>query len=188
MVQLYNGKKMYEGCVFNTFEENSYHDSDFYAECVNIETGEIDVIEYDTTRFAGYGNAVIDLTELNLRLYLKKSFLKEVQKELETNKQLSTTVAINKTVKVVKGRKVPLGTVGTVFWRKSCNYDKYNRWWHNVMRLGIKDSAGNVYWINESNVEVMNPEQYLASPQVIIRKCKKARSNLYNNLKNKFEW
>lgn len=52
------------------------------------------------------------------------------------------------TVKVVKGRKVPVGTVGTVFWMGEGNYGK--------TRLGIRDAAGQTHWVPDAgNVEVI---------------------------------
>lgn len=52
------------------------------------------------------------------------------------------------TVKVVKGRKVPKGTVGVVFWMGESGYGK--------TRLGIRDAAGETHWVPDAgNVEVM---------------------------------
>ena len=64
----------------------------------------------------------------------------------------------NNSVVVVKGRKVPIGTTGIVFWMRPSGYD------HNYAddaepeyRLGIKDSSGNVYWTTTKNVELVDP-------------------------------
>jgi hypothetical protein len=46
--------------------------------------------------------------------------------------------------KVVKGRKVPVGLRGTVFWMGDGQYGT---------RVGLKDDAGTVYWTAASNVE-----------------------------------
>ena len=48
------------------------------------------------------------------------------------------------TVTVVKGRKVPVGTTGEVFWVGEGKYG-----W----RVGIKDAEGEVHWTAVTNVE-----------------------------------
>ena len=187
-VRYYDGTTEYEGCVFNKYEHNGYNDSDFYAECVNIETGKIDTVEYDTTRCGGNGTAEIDLTETNYRLYQKAAYGRQIKDGFIYNRNSAVQVAKGKEVKVVKGRKVPIGTVGVVFWRKECNYDRYQREWHTVMRIGIKTADGNTYFLSEQNVEVVDPEQYLATPQEIIKACKKGRSKSYLSFKKAFNW
>lgn len=49
-------------------------------------------------------------------------------------------------VKVVKGRKVPIGTVGTVFWIG-------DNQWGEGKRLGIEGDDGETYWTAASNCE-----------------------------------
>lgn len=51
-----------------------------------------------------------------------------------------------KVVRVVKGRKVPKGTVGEVIWTGSSNWGP---------RIGLKTSAGEVHWTVPGNVEVI---------------------------------
>jgi len=64
------------------------------------------------------------------------------------------------TVIVVKGRKVPKGIVGKVFWvGQAPDQSWYGQRYHShreinyVVRLGFKDEQGTVYWINSSNVD-----------------------------------
>lgn len=60
--------------------------------------------------------------------------------------------AKGKKVRVYKGRKVPVGTTGTVFWVG----EKVNNFGYRPtyeMRLGFKDDAGTVYWVNADNCE-----------------------------------
>lgn len=52
-----------------------------------------------------------------------------------------------KTVKVVKGRKVPVGLIGQVFWRGQTKYG---------YRVGIEVMDGVRIFVAESNVEVVN--------------------------------
>lgn len=58
-----------------------------------------------------------------------------------------------KVVKVGKGRKVPKGTTGEVFWYGAGkSYTGYGR---GPMRVGFKDAAGNTHWTDANNVEVV---------------------------------
>ena len=65
-----------------------------------------------------------------------------------------------KTVKVVKGRKVPIGTVGVCFWMGQTNYGKYGDPWgiYTKERIGIKNEAGEVFWTALDNVELVRGE------------------------------
>lgn len=63
-------------------------------------------------------------------------------------------------VEVVKGRKVPIGTKGTVIWiGEGRSYAPRRYSWRNAYaagpkRVGIKDAEGTVHWTAASNVEV----------------------------------
>jgi hypothetical protein len=52
-------------------------------------------------------------------------------------------------VRVVKGRKVPRGTEGRVFWIGTDGFDK--------PKIGFKDDAGATHWTAASNVEIIIP-------------------------------
>lgn len=58
-----------------------------------------------------------------------------------------------KTIKVVKGRKVPKGTVGECIWYGEGA--KYSYYGSVPMRVGPKTSDGTVFWTAASNVEVV---------------------------------
>lgn len=62
---------------------------------------------------------------------------------------------LDKPVRVVKGRKVPIGTEGTVFWIKAVNYSKYCNWWSWEYRIGFKDVNGNAFFTSEKNIELV---------------------------------
>lgn len=92
------------------------------------------------------------------------SELEEIKKYMILKGNMSATsgVAIvqeygHKTVKVVKGRKVPIGTIGEVFWLGSYCHSPYGDPWgiYTTYRCGIKDEDGNVYWTSVDNIEVM---------------------------------
>lgn len=63
----------------------------------------------------------------------------------------------NKRVKVIKGRKVPKGTEGVVFWMGSyCNSLFGDPWGINTTyRCGIKDDDGKVHWTSLDNIELV---------------------------------
>ncbi len=68
--------------------------------------------------------------------------LKEIEAEIEDLK----TVRKGSDVKVVRGRKVPVGTTGKVFWIGDTAYG---------VRVGINTSGGETVWTAVTNVEVV---------------------------------
>jgi hypothetical protein len=60
---------------------------------------------------------------------------------------------LDKRVKVVKGRKVPHGTEGVAFWVGMRNYSGEWFMWQAI--IGFKDDAGEVYFTNSKNLEVV---------------------------------
>ena len=62
---------------------------------------------------------------------------------------------LDKKVKVVKGRKVPVGTQGEVFWIGMRNYSRYGNWWSWEVRLGFKTETGETFFTSENNVELV---------------------------------
>ena len=61
-------------------------------------------------------------------------------------------------VKVVRGRKIPIGTVGECFWMGYKPYGYIRGGSDEVskaLRIGIRDAAGEVYWTTLNNVEVI---------------------------------
>ena len=61
------------------------------------------------------------------------------------------SVQKGKSVVVVKGRKVPHGVRGVVFWEGEGGLHNHG------LRIGIKDAADTVHWTAASNVEVVLP-------------------------------
>ena len=62
-----------------------------------------------------------------------------------------------KRVKVVKGRKVPHGTEGVVFWVKRYDNSKYGDPWgiYSNTRVGFKDDSGQVFFTAFNNVALV---------------------------------
>ena len=188
MIKDYNGNVTYQGCVFNLWEHNSYNDSDFYADVIDPITGEIKSIEYDTTRYAGCGTAQanIDLTKENYYTYLQNSYEKQLNEFVKKYQDDLRKVDKDKKVIVVKGRKVPKGTEGVVFWVGTQNYDKYNRSGYEVTRIGIKDEFGKIFWTSASNVEVIIQNQL--SLEEIKHKFNEKQKNEYLEMAKRFNW
>lgn len=63
---------------------------------------------------------------------------------------MNTETIINKNdkIRVIKGRKFPIGTEGTVFWTAS-DQDQYGVW-----KIGVITTTGEKIYINDANVEV----------------------------------
>ena len=162
MAIINGGEVTYKGCVIRTWEHNGYDDSDFYADCVDVENGKIVTIEYDTTRCGGCGYAEADLTAENYAKYLHNGGRDNELAEAVTKAAFKAKeICKGKEVIVIAGRKVKHGVVGEVFWTKAVNYDCYRRWWNEELKIGIKDADGNVYWTYAKNVKVLDYRKYL---------------------------
>lgn len=107
----------HEGLVLSTGEHNWYGDSDFYAVVWDDEKGEPREIEYASTRGWTYANsATVDATpEIQAK---HDAWQRENERKAREVRQAieEATPRAGKTVKVIKGRKVPKGTVAKVVW------------------------------------------------------------------------
>lgn len=59
----------------------------------------------------------------------------------------------NEEVVVVKGRKVPLGTKGKVFWIGQPFTQGMSRFALTSFPIGIRDNTGQVHWTYDQNVK-----------------------------------
>lgn len=126
----------YEGCVLSTYERNGYHDSDFYAVVWDEEKQAVTEVEYDTTRCGDGGYAKVDATMDVLRkVYRYYWKLGRARFDKYTNPQMAKDFGKGDKVVVVRGRKIPQGTVGTVFWIGT-KYNFYN--YRDEERVGIE--------------------------------------------------
>lgn len=189
MIRWRDGKITNEGCVIGLWEHNGPWDSDFYARVIDPEKGTIEDIEYDSTCYAPSGNyAEVDLTKENYAKYLKNSFNNQLKAFLKKDIRQSNEIQIGRIVKVVKGRKVPIGTEGKVFYRKEVNYDPYGREWGKNVKIGIRDDEGNTYWTYEHNVKVSNNGLYRTPIKQLIKQLKEKRSKSFLNCKESYGW
>lgn len=152
------------GVVLALGEYNGYDDSDFYAVVWNADKGATERVGYASTRGWTYPNgAAVDATPEVVAEY--EAFCAAARKRAAAEKaaEEAATPRKGRTVKVVRGRKVPVGTVGTVIWygagKSFGPAPRYRGGWSTTapMRVGIKDAAGTVHWTAASNVEVVEP-------------------------------
>ena len=161
------GKTLFAGKVLADRERNFYDDSDFYV--VVFDGGELKTYEYGSTRYASRGYAEVDATP---------EVVKQAEEWLEkwAFEQFATVAAENarkpekgKQVRVVRGRKVPHGTEGVLFWLGEKTYGFRNK----VTTAGIRLEDGSVVFTNITNLVVVDPENYLDSLVEIQEKAKK---------------
>lgn len=150
----------YVGCVLDTYEHNGYEDSDFYAICWDEEEQKVVRVCYDTTRFWGYGRADIDATlEVLRKVY--RYYYNSGRKKFDSDWKFAQAKKVLKgdTVKVVRGRKIPQGTVGNVFWIGE-RYNIYSKKYED--RVGI-DVDGERLFLPLNYVEVIGWENRVSS-------------------------
>lgn len=160
-------KESYVGRVLETYEENGYHDSDFYAVVWDDETESILHKQYATTRFYsnGYGAKVDATPEVIAKATAerKSRFLKSA---IEADEETAKTVAKGKMVEINRGRK-NRGVIGEVFWVG--NPEKFSYYAKEHRSVGIKlnnekDDNGkfkNVVFAYDYNCDVVNYESHL---------------------------
>ena len=73
--------------------------------------------------------------------------LKDQQAERDAQGVANGEIVVGQTVKVYRGRKVPIGTVGIVFWVAD-KADRFDTW-----KIGIKDEAGVKHFLAINNVD-----------------------------------
>jgi len=161
-------KQVYSGHVLGT-GSRSYSDcSGEYAIVWDEENQTVTTVTFAHTGYGDNGRAVVDATpevRAKARAWLKNWAIQPLTEGLR-NLAYADARAIDKgtVVKVVRGRKVPKGTVGTVFWKGEKHYGvSYpntgfyrgtSRFYGNIAtRIGFKDEAGTVFWTNIDNVD-----------------------------------
>lgn len=142
-------KESYKGCVLSTYERNMYDDSDFLAVVWNGTS--LEHVEYATTRGWTYLNsAIVDATEETLnqvREYLTAIY---TQQMIDLAVKQSKQIEKGRIVRVVKGRKIAIGTTGTVVTICKNVYDEKNPKVMVKIGNGIQTTYAN-------NLEVVNP-------------------------------
>jgi hypothetical protein len=157
-------EQTYVGAVLMKYERNGYDDSDFVAVVYDEATDSLKHIEYASTRGWTYMNgATVDATEevqAKAREVVRRETFRDVTFAAAA---AAKTPEVGKTVRVVKGRKVPVGTQGTVVWKGESAYGKsrYGTWGKTTYRVGVKDAEGTVHFTAADNVTVVDPQEYM---------------------------
>ena len=162
-------KESYVGRVLETYEENGYNDSDFYAIVWDDETESIIHKQYATTRFYsnGYG-AKIDATPEIIEKATAERKARFLKSAIEKDEETAKTVAKGKMVEINRGRK-NRGIIGEVFWVG--NPDKFSYYAKEHRSVGIKldderDDNGkfkNIVFAYDYNCDVINFESHLTN-------------------------
>ena len=160
-------KETYVGRVLETYEENGYNDSDFYAIVWDDETNSLIHKQFATTRFYsnGYG-AKIDATPEIIEKATAERKTRFLKSAIEKDEETAKTVAKGKMVEINRGRK-NRGIIGEVFWVG--NPDKFSYYAKEHRSVGIKldderDDNGkfkNIVFAYDYNCDVINFESHL---------------------------
>lgn len=151
----------YEGLVTRHWESNHYDYSEFYAEVMDLETGEFRNILIGEWPYGYSYKCVVDATDENVQKFIAKRRPIIFNKIKYKYESMAKTVEKGKIVEIVKGKKAPIGTIGEVFWEKDECMRRYGHTIYEYTRIGIKDSNGNVYWTYADNCKVCNWENYM---------------------------
>jgi hypothetical protein len=159
-----------EGSIGTTVchrEANYYDDSDFYGTYYDRNSDEFKEVMYDTTRFAGGGNVIVDASEEIMTMYYRRKEVMGIKEMIHRQYAHANIPDVNKEVKVISGKKY-FGRSGKVFWKGANKFRTYYRNGYNKpdspenQVVGIEDSDGK-FFIPMSQVSVINvpsPEEY----------------------------
>ena len=180
-------KETYVGRVLETYEENGYNDSDFYAIVWDDETNSLIHKQFATTRFYsnGYG-AKIDATPEIVEKATAERKTRFLKSAIEKDEETAKTVAKGKMVEINRGRK-NRGIIGEVFWVG--NPDKFSYYAKEHRSVGIKldderDDNGkfkNIIFAYDYNCDVINFESHLTNTKELEKTAtNKAKSYSYS--------
>jgi hypothetical protein len=136
------------GLCIKDREMNGYNDSDWYMTVWNFEKNQPEEICFASTRgwaYPAYGSYA-DATPEVKALYNAWVAAKQEESRLYNIEVEKKTIRKYKEVKVVCGRKVPIGTVGRVFWIGQTQFGQ---------KVGIETASGQRHFTSINNVEVI---------------------------------
>jgi len=177
-----NGKVRFEGAVLTTRERNYYDDSDFYAVVWNEDKQQVEIDNYATTRMYCTRQAFADATEDVIKKasrWIHRNFFKNF---ITSHENKAKTPSYKKQVKVIRGRKIPKGTIGYVVeiyqWKNPYSFDT-----EYMARI---QTADRILTIPECYLEVVDWEQYVPSKMSMMRKWLKMNAlSIYINFQSK---
>lgn len=144
------------GLCIKDYERNGYNDSDWYMVVWNTAENKPETIEFASTRgwsYPCYGSSP-DATPEVLAAYeaWEKDYAEKMRREREAAE--AKLPKVGRTVRVVKGRKLPKGTTGRVFWYGADMYaSRYDV--NPSPRIGIELETGEKVFTSGGNVEVV---------------------------------
>ncbi len=144
-----NGEQTYTGVCLFPQQSSSIMDSyytDYGMIVYNMEKGSFDTIWYGSDRNDNMPHATVDASP---EMFAKWEALQTAQREARYAREELTRVMTperGKRLEVIRGRKVPHGTIGDCFWIGNNGYG---------VSVGIKDNAGKVYFTSIDNVQVI---------------------------------
>jgi hypothetical protein len=173
----------YAGCVLGTGSKSYHDDSDSYAIVWDEQSQSVTTAMYATTRCAADGHAVVDAAPeviAKAKAWLK-GWAAAALDEGYINQAYKDRATIEKgtEIRVWKGRKVPIGTTGTVFWKGQVHYgtgyhhkavDHFGprtSGGQTVTRVGFNDAQGTTWWTSIENVEKADRRMNLPSDDEI---------------------
>lgn len=140
----------HEGLVLATRERNGYDDSDFYAVVWDPENKTVGTVEYASTRYWTYANSATPDATPEVLVEVEAWLADQRDRQVEYMAAVDASeIRPGVTVEVVKGRKVPVGTVAEVVWR---GVDRYRSGrWSTSYRVGLMVDGERVF-LSEDNV------------------------------------
>lgn len=120
--------------------------------------GQFRWIEYGTTRFGGSSSCRVDATDEVKALFHAWVEENRVRMVEGLKRVQAAQIDCGARVRVVRGRKVPVGTEGTVFWLGPDQYASYWTRRHNSndkARAGFQTDDGEKYFIDSHKLEVL---------------------------------
>ena len=178
----------HEGLVLATGEHNHCDDSDFYAIVWDAEAGLPREIEYATTRGWTYANsATVDATDEIRAAY--ETYRRELARAQSAARDAAeaATPRVGKTVRVIKGRKIPIGTVAEVTWYGAGKVYGYGSRDCPPMRVGILAGGQRVY-TDASNVEVIAQATPASAPLLRTELIESGTCPVCGNSADSHEW
>jgi hypothetical protein len=116
------------GCILGNGEHNYYDDSDFYWVVWDESEGRIREVVSGSTRYAGGHGFRKPDASIEVQAAAIAWMVSVVARGLrDGDVARSGRIREGADVKVVRGRKVPLGTLGRVEWIGQNEYDSNNR-------------------------------------------------------------
>lgn len=149
------------GLCISDYERNGYDDSDFYMVVWNWEKMHTETIEFASTRGWSYPamGSKPDATPEVLAAYAEWQKKIDADARRERQEAESRLPKKGRTVRVIKGRKLPKGTIAKVFWTGCNQFQTYYRNGYNQPnqydRLGLELEDGSRVFVAGANVEVV---------------------------------